>query len=102
MMTTAATAAFIAITGMAVATYFTRIAGLWAVRRFEARGRMKAALDAVPPAILMAVIAPQVLTGGPAETLASVVTLLAALRLPLIVAVATGVASVVALRLILP
>ena len=96
-----AAAPMVAIIGMAVATYITRITGLWLVRRFEARGRVKAALDAVPPAILMAVIAPQVITGSIPETLASLVTLIAALRLPLIVAVAIGIASVVALRLLL-
>lgn len=91
-------AALFAILGMAAATYATRIAGLWLVRRLQVRGRAKAALDAVPPAILMAVIAPQAVTGGIAESLAAVVTVLAALRLPLIVAVATGIATVVALR----
>jgi uncharacterized membrane protein len=90
-----------AIAGMALATYFTRIVGLWLVRSFEASGRTKAALDAVPPAILMAVIAPQVLTTGLPETLASAITVLAALRLPLIVAVAVGVAATVGLRLLL-
>jgi len=90
-----------AILGMAVATYVTRIAGLWLVRGHQPRGRTKAALDAVPPAILMAVIAPQVLTAGIPETVASVITVLAGLRLPLIVAVAAGVASLVALRLLL-
>jgi branched chain amino acid efflux pump len=93
--------ALIAIVGMAIATYVTRLAGLWLVRSFEPSGRTKAALDAVPPAILMAVIAPQVLTAGVPETLASVITVVAALRLPLIVALAAGVAAVVGLRLVL-
>jgi uncharacterized membrane protein len=46
----------------------------------------------------MAVIAPMVLATGPAETVAAAITLIAGLRLPLLVAVAIGVASVVALR----
>jgi uncharacterized membrane protein len=46
----------------------------------------------------MAVIAPMVLTQGPAETAASAITVLAAMRLPLLGAVAVGVVSVVALR----
>ncbi len=100
-MAALAVSPMLAIIGMAVATYITRITGLWLVRRFTARGRVKAALDAVPPAILMAVIAPQVITGGVPETLASLVTLAAALRLPLIVAVVIGVASVVGFRLLL-
>lgn len=92
-------ATILAISGMAVATYATRVAGLYLMRGVRAEGRLKAALDALPPAILMAVIAPTVLATGPAETLAGAVTVGAALfRLPLIVVVATGVASVVVLR----
>ena len=88
----------LAIAGMAVATYLTRVSGLYLMRFMKVEGRTKAALDAVPPAILMAVIAPVAFATGPAETAAAVVTAIAALRLPLIVAVIIGVASVVALR----
>lgn len=89
-----------AILGMAAATYLTRILGLWLVRFVNVTGRTKAALDAVPPAILMAVIAPTALATGVAETLAAGITVLAALRLPFLLAIATGVASVVLLRLL--
>jgi uncharacterized membrane protein len=88
----------LAIAGMAIVTYLNRLSGLVLVRFVRLEGRTKAALDALPPAILMAVIAPMVLTRGPAETAAAVITVIAALRLPLIAAVAIGVASVVALR----
>jgi uncharacterized membrane protein len=88
----------LAILGMAAATYLTRIAGLWLVRFLAITGRVKAALDAVPPAILMAVIAPTAFATGWAETAAAGVTVLAALRLPFILAVVTGVVSVVVLR----
>ena len=88
--------------GMAVATYITRVLGLYLMRFMKVEGRTKAALDAVPPAILMAVIAPVAFATGPAETAAAVVTALAALRLPLIVAVIIGVVSVVAFRQLLP
>jgi uncharacterized membrane protein len=87
-----------AILAVAAATYLTRGLGLWLVRFLSVRGRVKAALDAVPPAILMAVIAPTVLATGPAETGAAAVTALAALRLPLLAAVCLGVATVVLLR----
>lgn len=87
-----------AILGMAAATYLTRVLGLLLVRFVDLGGRTRAALDALPPAILMAVIAPTALATGPAETAAAAITALAALRLPLIVAVVAGVASVVALR----
>lgn len=90
-----------AIIGMALATYLTRVAGLWLVRFVKVTGRTKAALDALPPAILMAVIAPTVLATGVPETAAAGVTALASLRLPLLAAVAVGVATVVGLRLLL-
>jgi uncharacterized membrane protein len=86
---------------MALATYSTRIAGYWLLRGRVVEGRMKAALDAVPPAILMAVISPKVFLAGPAEMLAGGITLAAALfRLPLLVTIILGMASVVGLRLL--
>jgi branched chain amino acid efflux pump len=92
----------LAILGMALATYATRVSGLYLMRGVTVKGRLKAALDALPPAILMAVIAPTVLATGAAETLAAVITAGAAfLRLPLVVTIIIGVVSVVALRHIL-
>jgi branched chain amino acid efflux pump len=88
----------LAIAGMALVTYLTRIGGWFAVRRVVLTGRLRAGLDAVPGAVLAAVITPMVLTTGPAETLAAVVTVLAFLKLPRIAAVAIGVVAVVALR----
>jgi uncharacterized membrane protein len=48
----------LAIIGMALATYLTRIAGLWLLQLANVRGRARSAMDALPPAVLMAVIAP--------------------------------------------
>ncbi|MGK9235836.1 AzlD domain-containing protein [Inquilinus limosus] len=87
-----------AILGMAVATYLTRISGLFLVGRLRLQGRMKAAFDAAPPAVLTAVIAPMVLATGWAETAATLVAALAATRLPLLATVLVGVVAVVALR----
>lgn len=89
------------ILGMAVVTYLTRIAGLFLVDRLALSGRAQAAFDAIPAAVLMAVIAPKVLATGPAETIAALVTALAATRLPLIGTFAVGVATIVALRMVL-
>jgi uncharacterized membrane protein len=90
------------IAGMALATYLTRIGGLYLMRGVNVTGRLKAALDALPPAVLMAVIAPTVLATGAAETIAAAITAVAAfLRLPMIAVVAIGVAAVVALRALL-
>jgi uncharacterized membrane protein len=84
---------------MGLATYSTRIAGYWLLRGRSVEGRMKVALDAVPPAILMAVIAPKVFMEGPAEMIAGALTLVSALlRLPLLVTIAVGMGSVVLFR----
>ena len=89
----------LAILGMALATYATRVSGLYLMRGVTVKGRLKAALDALPPAILMAVIAPTVLATGVAETLAAVITAgSACFRLPLVATILIGVVSVVALR----
>ena len=94
--------ALLAILGMALATYATRLSGFYLLRGLNVTGRMKAGLDALPPAILMAVIAPVILTTGIAETVAAGITAVAAyLRLPLALVIIVGVASVVALRAVL-
>lgn len=85
------------ILGMAVVTYLTRIGGL-ALGGFSPTGRLRAAFDAIPAAVLTAVIAPSALATGWRETLAAAVVCLAATRLPLLAVVAVGVAAIVALR----
>ncbi|WP_230530998.1 AzlD family protein [Microvirga roseola] len=88
----------LAILAMAVVTYLTRIAGLLVADRLVLAGRAKAAFDAIPPAVLVAVIAPTALTTGWAEAIAAAITAFAAFRLPLLGTVAIGVVSVVVLR----
>jgi uncharacterized membrane protein len=89
----------LAILGMGLATYGTRLSGLLLMRGIEVQGRAKAALDAMPPCVLMAVITPTVLMTGKAETLAAVITAIAAtLRLPLLATMVIGVGSVWALK----
>jgi uncharacterized membrane protein len=92
----------LAILGMALATYATRVAGLFLMRHVTVKDRAKAAFDALPPAILTAVIAPTILATGVAETIAAAITAVSAfLRLPMIVTVLIGMASVVLLRMII-
>jgi uncharacterized membrane protein len=92
-------AVILAILGMGLATYATRLSGFYLLRGLNVSGRTKAALDALPPAVLMAVIAPVILTTGLAESLAAAITALAAfLRLPLALSILLGIASVVVLR----
>ncbi|WP_376986605.1 AzlD family protein [Bosea sp. R86505] len=88
----------LAILGMAIATYATRLAGLALAGRLQLSPRAQAAFDAIPPAVLVAVIAPSALATGWPETVAALLAALAATRLPLLGVVAVGVAAVVALR----
>lgn len=88
----------LAILGMAIATYATRLAGLALAGRIQLSPRAQAAFDAIPPAVLVAVIAPSALATGWPETAAALLAALAATRLPLLGVVAVGVAAVVALR----
>lgn len=91
----------IAILGMAAVTYLTRIAGLALAGRLDLSPRAQAAFDAIPPAVLVAVIAPSALATGWAETGAALLAALAATRLPLLAVVAVGVLAVVGLRMVI-
>ena len=89
----------LAIIGMGLATYSTRLSGLLLMRGVVVQGRLKTALDAVPPAVLVSVITPTIFMTGKAETLAALTTAVAAFfRLPLLAVIFIGVASVVILR----
>ena len=84
---------------MALVTYATRAGGLWIANRFDLSERAGAWLDAIPAAILVSLVAPTVLTGGPAEALAAVAVVNVALKtgsLPL--AMVAGVVAVVVFR----
>ena len=87
--------------GMMAVTYGARAGGYWLVQRYPLGGRFKAALEAVPMAVLTAIIAPTVLATGPAESLAAFATLVIAWRLPALAAVAGGVMTVVLLRMVM-
>ena len=95
--------ALLTIALMAIATYATRSGGLWLASRLALSERMEAWLGYIPGAILVSFVAPTVLTGGLAETLAAVAVILVALRTgSLPVAMVAGVGAVLALRAVLP
>jgi uncharacterized membrane protein len=84
---------------MALATYSTRAGGLWIASRFDLSERAGAWLDQIPGAILVSLVAPTVLTGGPVEVLAAFAVVLVSLRTgSLPAAMVTGVVIVLALR----
>lgn len=98
---TVSTDALLAILCMAAATYATRAAGLFLVGRMNLSPRAESFLAAIPGAIIISIIAPAVLTQGPAEALAGLATLaIAAKTKSLPLAMAVGVAAVWGLRLV--
>jgi uncharacterized membrane protein len=87
-----------AILVMAAATIATRITGLIFYRFVTLGPRQTRAMQAIPPAVLMAVIAPTALATGPAESLAAAITAVAATRLPLLMSVCLGIVTVAGMR----
>ena len=87
------------IFALGVATYGTRVAGHLVLSRFERLDpRVEAALDAVPAAVIIALVAPMVLATGYAETIAAAVTILVALRLPIMPTLLIAAVTVSLLR----
>jgi uncharacterized membrane protein len=85
-----------------IATYVTRFAGHTILSRFgSVHFRVEAALEAVPVAVMTALVAPSLVSRGPAEAAALVVAALVALKLQMTATVAAGLLAVVAFRAIL-
>lgn len=93
------TDSLLAIAGMALVTYLTRISGPWLVRLVQGNQRVEACLSRLPGSILTALLAPLVFAVGAAEAAASAITLLVSLKfknMPL--ALAVGVGSLILIR----
>ncbi len=87
------------IAAAAILTYMTRIGGHLVLSRFERiHPRVQAGLDAVPTAVLTAIIAPYALQAGPAEFAALAVAAIASLRLGTVTTIAISAALLIALR----
>ncbi|HEY4193543.1 MAG TPA: AzlD family protein [Mesorhizobium sp.] len=83
----------------AVATYLTRIGGHLVISRFKTiHPRVEAGLNAVPAAVLTTLVAPSILTAGPAEWAALVVTGFASLRGGLMTMFLAGAAVLIICR----
>lgn len=84
---------------MATATYATRAGGLWLAGRLSLSERAEAWLGYIPGAILVSIVAPQVLTAGPSGLIAALAVVLVARRTgSLIFSMLTGVLIVLAGR----
>ncbi len=87
----------------AFVTYLTRIGGHLILSRFgEIHHRVESALLMVPTAVLSALVAPALITHGPAEAIAIIAAALIALRGSLVATVATGMIVLVLLRQLTP
>jgi len=83
----------------ALMAFLTRVGGhLILVRFTPLPPRVEAALEAVPIAVLGALIAPAILLGGPAELVASIVAGVVALRASTIWVIVCGIVVLVVLR----
>ena len=89
------------ILGMAAVTLAMRFGGYVLVRYVRVEGGLAVAMEAMPVAVLTALVVPTALATGPAETGAAILTVLLAWRFPLIIAVFGGTAAVVLLRSVL-
>lgn len=86
-----------AILAMALATYATRVAGFLVGHWLPTSGPVRRAFDALPVAVLTALIAPVVLSGR-AEMAGAVVAAALSLRLPMLAALAGGIVTVALMR----
>jgi uncharacterized membrane protein len=83
----------------AILTYLTRIGGHLVLSRFErVHPRVEAGLDAVPAAVLTTLVAPALLTAGPAEWVALIVTGLVSLRYGMLALFLAGTATLIVMR----
>jgi uncharacterized membrane protein len=93
------TEVLLAFLAMAAVGYGIRVAGFLVGGRLHGSPRLRAALDQLPAAILIALVVPSLARGGPAEWLAAaVVAALAWFVDLLLVPLAAGVVAVVVLR----
>lgn len=93
--------ALLLILALGLATYGTRVGGYLVLSRFEKLNpRVAAALDAVPIAVITALVTPAVLARSYADVIAALITIVAALKLPILPTLVTGAAAVSVLRTI--
>ena len=90
------------ILGMALVTYMTRAGGLLLMSFITPSPRVEAWLRQIPGAVLISIIAPTIFLTGPAQMLAALATLLAAIYTRnILVAMIVGVAAAWLLRMVL-
>lgn len=94
-------AALLAILGMAVVTYATRISGFWLLGRITPTPRVQEWMRAIPGAVLVSLIAPALLAAGVVGFVAAAaVVVIAARTHQMLPALVAGVVIVAVARLV--
>ncbi len=94
--------ALVAIMGMALVTYLTRISGLWLMSRVTLSQRLEAWLGYIPGTVIVSLVAPTIFGTGFAEIGASLATVLVAIRTRnILLSMVVGVGVVWGLRVLL-
>lgn len=83
---------------IASTTYLTRVLGYFALRNRVLSKRAIAVMEAAPGCVLIAVIAPHFVAKNPADLIALAITIMAAIRLPMLATVVIGVVAAGILR----
>lgn len=83
---------------MASVTYMTRIGGYLFLRNRKFSPRMATVLESAPGCVLITIIAPDFVSGHPADLIALAITVVAATRLPILPTVLIAIASAGVLR----
>ncbi|QLD88003.1 AzlD domain-containing protein [Natronomonas salina] len=87
------------VVAMALVTYATKAGGLWLLGRVDVGERTEAGLDALPGAIIVAIVAPELVDGGPPEWTAAALAAVVAWKTEnLLAALVVAMVAVVALR----
>ncbi|GAB7012234.1 AzlD family protein [Halolamina salina] len=90
------------VAAMAVLTYLTKAGGFWLLGHVDTSERVDAALSALPGAVVVSIVAPELLHGGPSAWLgAAAVVLLTRKTGSLLAAMAGGLGVVLAVRAVL-
>lgn len=87
------------VLAMALGTYVTKAGGLWLLGRVDVSERVEAGLEVLPGAIVVSILGPELVEGGPAEWGAAGLVLLVAWKTEsVLLAIVVGAGAVVALR----
>ncbi|ELY71387.1 AzlD family protein [Natrinema versiforme] len=87
------------ILAMALLTYATKAGGLWLLGRFDVSARVEAGLEILPGVLVVSILAPELLAGGPPEWGGAAVVAVVARRTGnVVLALLAGVGTVLVLR----